>query len=71
MRSEYDFSKGVRGRYLSRLSRGCNVVLLDADVAAIYRDSKSVNLALRKLAGLPRPAKRPAVARQRKGRGGD
>jgi hypothetical protein len=58
MRPEYDFSKGERGKYLARLVKGANVVVLDSDVAAIYRDSKSVNSALRKLAGLPRVRKR-------------
>jgi len=58
MRSEYDFSRGERGRYVARLAKGAKVVVLDADVAAIYRDSRSVNSALRKLAGLPRPRKR-------------
>jgi hypothetical protein len=57
MRSEYDFSKGERGRYI-RLVRGANVVVLDSDVAAVYRDSKSVNAALRKLAGLRTVRKR-------------
>ena len=63
MRLEYDFSEGVRGKYIARLSRGSNVVVLDADVAAVYRDSKSVNGALRKLAGLPTPRKRATRAR--------
>lgn len=58
MRPEYDFSKGERGKYLARLVKGANVVVLDSDVAAVYRDSKSVNSALRKLAGLPRVRKR-------------
>jgi hypothetical protein len=58
MRPEYDFSRGERGKYLARLVKGANVVVLDADVAAVYRDSKSVNSALRKLAGLPTPRQR-------------
>jgi hypothetical protein len=61
VRTEYDFSKGVRGKYLSRIVKGTNVVVLDPDVAAIYPDSASVNAALRKLAGLParrKPSKR-------------
>jgi hypothetical protein len=41
VRPEYDFSKGERGKYLARLVKGANVVVLDADVAAVYRDSKS------------------------------
>jgi hypothetical protein len=58
MRSEYDFSKGERGKHLARLVKGANIVVLDSDVAAVYRDSKSVNSALRKLAGLQKPRKR-------------
>jgi len=59
MRAEYDFSKGVRGKYIARIATGSNVVVLDADVAARFPDSKSVNEALRKLAGLrPKRSKR-------------
>lgn len=58
MRPEYDFSKGERGKYVARLFEGANVVVLDVDVAEKYPDSKSVNAALRKLAGLPRSRKR-------------
>ena len=64
MRSEYDFTQGVRGKYVARLGPGSNVVVLDADVAAVYRSSRSVNVALRKLAGLPTPRKRASRARQ-------
>jgi hypothetical protein len=52
MRAEYDFSKGVRGKYASRYSEGSNVVVLDPDVAAAFPDAKAVNDALRKVAGL-------------------
>ena len=57
MRPEYDFSRGVRGKYLERLASGTNVVALDADVAAIFPDSEAVNAALRKAAGLPQRKK--------------
>lgn len=43
MRDEYDFSRGVRGRYAARVAKGTNIVRLDPDVAAIFRDSASVN----------------------------
>ncbi len=46
---EYDFSKGVRGKYTSRYSEGTNVVTLDPDVAKYFPDHKSVNDALRSL----------------------
>lgn len=49
MRAEYDFSGGVRGKYYERYMQGTNVVLLDPDVAETFRDSESVNQALRLL----------------------
>jgi hypothetical protein len=49
MRSEYDFSGGVRGKYVQRFREGTNIVVLDPDVAAEFRDSASVNDALRKI----------------------
>jgi hypothetical protein len=39
MRPEYDLSGGVRGKYYHRYMEGTNVVLLDADVAAVFHDS--------------------------------
>jgi hypothetical protein len=50
MRREYDFSGGVRGKYLPRLAKGANVVVLDRDIAKIFPTSKAVNDALRVLA---------------------
>lgn len=38
MRPEYDFSGGVRGKYVERYAKGTNVVLLDPDVAEVFRD---------------------------------
>jgi len=52
MRPEYDFSNAVRAKYADRLKEGSNVVVLDLDVAAVFPDSKTVNDALRKAAGL-------------------
>lgn len=49
MRAEYDFSKGVRGKYYQQYQKGTNVILLDADVAEVFKDSESVNQALRAL----------------------
>jgi hypothetical protein len=49
MRDEYDFSGGVRGKYFKRESHGGAQVVLDADVAVDFPDSKSVNDALRAL----------------------
>ena len=49
MRAEYDFSGGVRGKYYKQYTEGTNVVLLEPDVAEVFRDSESVNQALRVL----------------------
>ncbi len=49
MRAEYDFSGGVRGKYVDRYRRGTNVVLLEPELAHAFPDSKSVNDALRAL----------------------
>jgi hypothetical protein len=54
MRAEYDFRGGVRGKYAERYASGTNVVLLDPDVAEVFRDQASVNRALRALAGIIR-----------------
>ncbi len=50
MLPEYDFSHGVRGKYVARLAKGSNVVVLDKDVQKVFPDSASVNAALRALA---------------------
>jgi hypothetical protein len=50
MRDEYDFSKGVRGKYAQRSRDGSNVVVLDPDVAAEFPTQEDVNKALRVLA---------------------
>ncbi len=49
MRPEYDLRGGVRGKYYKQYMEGTNVVLLDPDVAVVFRDSESVNQALRVL----------------------
>jgi hypothetical protein len=47
MRSEYDFSQGVRGKHHKSFQAGINVVFLEPDIAAVFQDSASVNRALR------------------------
>jgi hypothetical protein len=37
----------VRGKYYQRYMRGSNVVLLAPDVAEVFHDSETVNIALR------------------------
>jgi hypothetical protein len=64
MRREYDFSKGVRGKYASRLRPGSQIIVLDPDVAAAFGDAKSVNRALRTLMDVV-PAKPARSSRRR------
>lgn len=64
MRVEYDFSSGVRGKYASRYRAGTNVVLLDPDVAATFKDAEAVNRALRALIAVV-PDRRRRVRRTR------
>ena len=47
MRRHYDFTGGVRGKYAERYAEGTNVVVLDPDVAQVFRDAESVNETLR------------------------
>jgi hypothetical protein len=47
MRAEYDFSKGVRGKYAGRYKKGSNIVMLSPDVSKAFPDSDAVNEALR------------------------
>jgi hypothetical protein len=54
LRNEYDFSGGVRGKHHEAYRRGTNVVLLDPDVAEVFKDSEAVNTALRLLLTLAR-----------------
>ncbi len=54
MRPEYDFSTGIRGAHHEAYGRGTNVVLLEPDVAEVFRDSAAVNAALRALAQVAR-----------------
>ena len=49
MLPEYDFSGGVRGKYISRLAKGSNIAVLDKDVQKIFPNSVAVNAALRAL----------------------
>ncbi len=49
MRSEYDLGGAVRGKYAKRAANGSKLILLDPDVAKVFRDSESVNRALRAL----------------------
>jgi hypothetical protein len=60
MRKEYDFSKGTRGKYARRYKEGTNIVLLDPDVARVFKTPSSVNQALRSLAEIIKTQKQKA-----------
>lgn len=65
MLPEYDFSRGVRGKYVARLAKGSNVVVLDHDVQKIFPDSATVNAALRALGEVVEATKRqPGLTRR-------
>jgi len=55
MLPEYDFSRGMRGKYAKRYAEGSNIVLIAPDLQEAFPTSEAVNEALRGL-----------VARQRK-----
>ena len=54
MRAEYDFSRGIRGKYARHYAQGANLVVLAPDVARVFPNSDSVNTSLRALAGIIR-----------------
>jgi hypothetical protein len=54
---EYDFSRGVRGKYAGRYARGSNVVVLEPDVAKVFPTAEIVNASLRSLAKIIRRRK--------------
>lgn len=63
MRMEYDFSRGVRGKYARRYAHGTNVVVLDPDVAKVFPSAEAVNRSLRALADIIRQQKKPLAAK--------
>jgi hypothetical protein len=65
LRPEYkrsDFDKLVRGKYVDRLRKSSNVIVLDPEVARVSPNGASVNDALRALAQI---AKRTGSGRRR------
>ena len=60
MRKEYDFDKGVRGKYARKYKAGINIILLDPDVAKIFKTPQAVNRALRSLAEIIKAQKKEA-----------
>lgn len=64
LRSEYDFSDGVRGVTAARYAQGTNLVAIDPEVLDVFPDSNAVNEALRALAPVLRQH-RPGRNRKR------
>ena len=63
MRAEYDFSRGVRGKYARRYAQGTNVVVLEPDVAKVFPSAEAVNRSLRALADIMRQQEKPLVSK--------
>ena len=59
MLEEYDFSKGIRGKYAKRYAAGANVIVIEPDVAKYFPDHDSVNQALRSLSSIIKHQKKP------------
>jgi hypothetical protein len=59
LRSEYkrsDFGALVRGKYVDRLQKSSNVVVLDPEVADLFPNASAINAALRSLAEIAKRA---------------
>ena len=67
LRREYDLIRlgaGVRGKYYQQAIAGTNLVLLDPELARVFKDSASVNRALRLLLSTAESAaRRPGGSR--------
>lgn len=60
MLEEYDFSKGIQGKYAKRYAQGTNVVVIEPDVTKFFPDHDSVNQALRSLTEIIKKQKKIA-----------
>ncbi len=63
MKKQYDFSKGVKGKYYKRFVEGNNIAIIEPEVSKVFPDSKSVNEALKELIKLSRIVKRKLPSR--------
>jgi hypothetical protein len=66
MRTHYDFTNGVRGKYAARYAAGSNAIVLAPDVAEVFPDSIAVNEALRTLVRISARTVRTKKPRQKK-----
>ena len=69
LRTEYDFSNGIRGKHHEAYRDGTNVVLLDPAVAKVFPNSEAVNRALRLLIDLAGDEVRRNITKPSSGRG--
>ncbi len=58
--NEYDFSLGIRGKYSKKYNSWSNIVILSPEVSKVFKDSYTVNEALRSLMKLAKTIKRSA-----------
>jgi len=65
MKPEYDLREGIRGKYYERYRQGTNIVLLEPDIAKLFQDSETVNLALRQF--LSEHGEPPKIAKRQAG----
>jgi hypothetical protein len=69
LRPEYDLTRlagGVRGKYYQQAIAGTNLVLIEPELIHVFRDSESVNRALRLLVNAAEAAATPAQSRRPK-----
>jgi hypothetical protein len=67
LRPEYDLSQlqgGVRGKYYRQATAGTNLMLIEPELAKVFRDSESVNRALRLLLDTAEAVTGPARRRR-------
>lgn len=67
MLDDYDFSQGVRGKYVQRFAQGSNVIVLSPDLVEMFPDSEAVNNALRLLVDIANKNVRTPLAKQADG----
>lgn len=64
MLDDYDFSQGVRGKYVQRFAQGSNVIVLSPDLVEMFPDSEAVNNALRLLVDIANKSVGAPMAKQ-------
>jgi len=50
MLPEYNFTNGTRGMFAGKIPNGGRIIVLDPDVAKVFKSQEAANAALRKLA---------------------